>query len=72
MSKKQKDYVDSTQLANLTRQQLRELEEKEKTTWQKVLDWIIMILPLFCGAVAVLEYWMVPNGSPNDHPYTKP
>ena len=38
MSKKQKDYVDSTQLANLTRQQLRELEEKEKTTWQKVLD----------------------------------
>ena len=70
MSKKQKDYVDSTQLANLTRQQLRELEEKEKTTWQKVLDWIIMILPLFCGAVAVLEYWMVPNGSPNDHPYT--
>ncbi len=54
----------------MTRQQLKELEEKEKTGWQKALDWIIMLLPFVCGMVAMLEYWMVPNGSPNDNPYT--
>lgn len=70
MSKKQKDYMDSSQLAHLTKQQLHELEEKEKTAWQKALDWLIMILPFVCGGAAVLEYWMIPNGSPNDHPYT--
>ena len=53
MSKKQKDYVDSTQLANLTRQQLRELEEKEKTTWQKVLDWIIIRSGYYDSAVVL-------------------
>ena len=62
--------MDKSQLANLTRQQLRELEAKEKTSWQKALDWIIMVLPFICGIAAVLEYWMIPNGSPNDHPYT--
>ena len=31
MSKKQKDYMDNSQLAHLTKQQLHELEEKEKT-----------------------------------------
>ena len=65
-----KKQVDKSQLANLTRQQLRELEAKEKTSWQKALDWIIMVLPFICGIAAVLEYWMIPNGSPNDHPYT--
>ena len=69
-SKEQKDYMGNSQLARLTRQQLRELEEKEKTTWQKALDWLIMVLPFICGGAAVLEYWMIPNGSPNDHPYT--
>lgn len=65
-----KKQVDKSQLANLTRQQLRELEAKEKTSWQKALDWIIMVLPFICGIAAVLEYWMIPNGSPNDRPYT--
>lgn len=69
-SKNTKNGIDRSQLGHLTRQQLKELEEKEKTTWQKVLDWIIMILPFVCGMIAMLEYWMVPNGSPNSNPYT--
>ncbi len=69
-SKNTKKDMDNGQFENLTRQQLRELEEKEKTRGQKILDGIIMILPLVCGGVAVLEYWMIPNGSPNKNPYT--
>ncbi len=65
-----KKDIDKSQLGSLTRQQLRELEEKEKTRGQKILDGIIMVLPLICGGAAMLEYWMVPNGSPNKNPYT--
>lgn len=56
------------ELGQLTRQELKELEEKEKTRGQKILDWIIVILPILCGTFAIWEYWEVPNGSPNDHP----
>lgn len=70
ISKNAKNTMDKENLQHLTRQQLKELEEKEKTGWQKALDWIIMLLPFVCGMVAMLEYWMVPNGSPNDNPYT--
>lgn len=59
---------NANQLHKLTRQQLRELEEKEKTRGQKILDWIIMVLPCICGIAAVLEYQMVPDGSPNSNP----
>ena len=52
-------------LGHLTRQQLKELEEKEKTRSQKILDFIVMILPVICGFIAIIEYWEVPNGSPN-------
>ncbi len=62
--------TDRIQQSRLTRQQLKELEEKEKTAWQKALDGVILILPLFCGGAAILEYWMIPNGSPNKNPYT--
>lgn len=62
--------IDSSQLGNLTRQQLKELEEKEKTRGQKILDWIIIVLPIICGFIAIWEYWEVPNGSSNDNPYT--
>lgn len=69
-SNNMKVNTDQLRLGQLTRQQLKELEEKEKKTWQKALDWIVMVLPFICGAIAVLEYWMVPNGSPNSNPYT--
>lgn len=70
ISENTKNTMDQENLQHLTRQQLKELEAKEKTGWQKALDWIIMLLPFVCGMVAMLEYWMVPNGSPNDNPYT--
>lgn len=54
----------------LTRQQLRELEAKEKTPFQKALDVIIMILPVICGVVAILEYKLIEDGSPNSNPNT--
>ena len=62
--------ADTTQLDKLTRQQLRELESKEKTPAQKVLEFIIMCLPLVCGVVAILEYQLVPDNSMNRNPGT--
>lgn len=58
------------QLDKLTRQQLKELESKEKTPLQKLLDGIILILPLICGGVAVAEYRLLPDNSPNKNPNT--
>lgn len=69
-SEKHPKRNEPSQLGKLTRQQLRELEEKEKTRGQMILDWIIMILPIVCGAAAILEYLLIPDGSPNDNPYT--
>ncbi len=69
-SQNKKNNIDRARLGRLTRQQLKELEEKEKTGFQKALDYLIMILPFICGVAAVLEYWMIPNGSPNSNPYT--
>lgn len=69
----EKPVSDSGQinpLGHLTRQQLKELEQKEKTRGQKILDFVIMVLPVICGFIAIIEYWEVPNGSPNSHPYT--
>ena len=52
---KTKLNMTTEQLANLTRRQLKELEEKKKTPAQKVLEAIIMNLPLVCFAIALLE-----------------
>ena len=54
----------------LTRQQLKELEERQKTPFQKFLDLIIMLLPVVCGLIAIAEYHFVPNNSPNNNPMT--
>ena len=55
---------------NLTRQQLQELEEKEKTPLQRFLDLLITIFPLLCGGAAVWEYQCIPDHSPNANPMT--
>ena len=60
----------SKQVANLTRQELMELEEKEKTPFQKFLDIVIVVLPLVCGLISVCEYQFLPNNSANRKPYT--
>ena len=57
-------------LGNLSRQQLRELEAKDKTTFQVILDWIIMILPMICGVAAILEYKLIPDEISNKKPET--
>ena len=54
----------------MTRQQLRDLEAREKTTGQKVLDSIIVVLPVVCGMIAILEYMLIPNGNQNQDIYT--
>ncbi len=54
----------------LSRQQLRQLEAKEKTKFQIVLDWIIMVLPVVCGILAILEYKLVPDMVSNTNPNT--
>lgn len=64
-----KDAVkEVVQLEKLTRRQLKELEEKEKTPIEKVYEFIIMILPLVCGGIAVMEYLMIPDKSMNKNP----
>lgn len=68
--KTSEQHKNQSQPGRLTRQQLRELETKEKTRGQIILDWIIMVLPAVCGGVAVLEYLLVPNNSPNKNPNT--
>lgn len=59
---------DVSQLASLTRRELKELEEKEKTPIQKIIEVIIMVLPLICGGVALLEYLWIPNPIMNKNP----
>lgn len=59
---------DMAQLKNLTRRELKELEEREKTPIQKVLEVIIMILPIACGVIALLEYVLLPDLSRNKNP----
>mgnify|MGYP004639181875 CR=1 FL=1 len=50
---KKEQNADSALLSGLTRRQLKELEEKEKTPVQKTAEAIIMILPLICGGIAL-------------------
>ena len=59
-----------TAQANLTRQQLEELEERQKTPFQKVLDLLISLLPLVAGLAAVLEYRLLPDSFSNPVPNT--
>jgi len=61
--------IDASQLGNLTRSQLKKLETKEKTAWQKTWEIITLVLPVLCGVVAMLEYIFLPNNSRNYNPY---
>ena len=58
------------QLSSLNRRKLKELEEKEKTRAQKTLEGIVMLLPILCGAVALVEYLVIPNKSRNWKPWS--
>lgn len=67
---KKEQNADSALLSGLTRRQLKELEEKEKTPVQKTAEAIIMILPLICGGIALAEYAILPNNSRNGKPWS--
>lgn len=60
--------IGTAQLENLTRRQLKDLEEKEKTPLEKAAELLIMLLPLVCGGAALAEYWLMPNNSANKDP----
>ena len=67
MSEKKAHMPD---LSKLTRQQLRELEEKEKTKGQILFDRFMILLPILCGLFAIFEYKVVPDNSANSNPNT--
>lgn len=67
---KKEQSADLALLSGLTRRQLRELEKKEKTPAQKTAEAVIMVLPLLCGGIALLEYLLVPNNSRNRNPWS--
>lgn len=54
----------------LTKDQLIEMEQAEKTPIQRILDVFISLLPIFCGVFAVIEYWVMPNCRKNNNPMT--
>lgn len=65
-----KEKASEVQLGKLTRQQLKELEEKEKSKLQVLCDWVVMILPALCGMAACAEYLYIPDGATNRNPET--
>lgn len=66
----EKSNKNERQAASLTRQELKDLETKEKTELEKALDIVILLLPNFCGLLAVLEYMTLSDSSINRNPYT--
>ena len=62
--------VETAADGKLTRQQLKELEAKEMTPVQRFFELVIMILPLVCGIISVLEYKLIPDNSMNRNPNT--
>ncbi len=60
---------DAKSSGKLTRAQLMELEEREKTPQQKMFDKIITALPSLMAAVALVEYLTLPDINPNPMPH---
>lgn len=70
MEDKKIETKELSGMASLTRQELKDLEAKEKTELEKALDILILCLPNFCGLLAILEYLTIPDNSMNRNPYT--
>lgn len=66
MANKESEMEQNT--ARLTREQLSELEKKEKTAIEKTADFIVVLLPLVCCGIAAAEYLKVPDNSLNRNP----
>lgn len=50
-----------SELKNLTKSELIELESAPKTKFQIVLDYFICFLPIFVGILHLMEYYFIPN-----------
>ena len=61
---------EQRKMAALTRQELKDLEAKEKTELEKAFDILIQCLPNVCGLLAILEYLLIPDNSTNRNPNT--
>lgn len=62
--------IDPRKKNGLTRQELCELEAREKTDAQRFVEKVILFFPNVCGIAVVLEYMLIPNNSMNRNPYT--
>ena len=60
---------DAKSSGKLTREQLMELEERDKTPRQKMFDKIITALPILMAAIALAEYLILPDINPNPMPH---
>lgn len=52
----------------ITRQKLLELEKKETTGFEKIVDIIILMLPFLCAGIALTEYMYIPDNIGNPFP----
>ena len=55
----------SIDIKNLTKEQLKEIEQKPKSNLYKVFDRIIIFLPVIAIILALLEFYYVPNYGEN-------
>lgn len=60
---------DAKSMAKLTREQLLELEEREKTPKEKLFDVVFMLMPVVFALISLAEYTMLPDLNPNPMPY---
>lgn len=60
---------DAKSMAKLTREQLMELEEREKTPREKAYDAIFLLLPILLAAASIAEYVLMPDANPNPMPW---
>ena len=63
-------YNEDAKSSNkLTRAQLMELEERDKTPREKLLDAIITFLPIVALVIGLAEYLLIPDINPNPMPH---
>jgi len=64
----EKDIKNKMNTTGLTKDELWELEENNKSRHQKIVDFIISLFPPICCLIAILEYILVPDKYPNACP----
>lgn len=63
-------YNEDAKSSNkLTRAQLMELEERDKTPKEKMMDAIITVLPIVALVIGLAEYLLIPDINPNPMPH---